>query len=213
MDFKRARSKQQFEQRENDIISVAISIYKELGFEGVTFSKISEKTNFTRPTIYSYFKTKEEIMLKLTNIYLEKFTVCFEEKLKNNDNCNNEFIAQALTGCFVEIPEFIHLYTVLFSIIEKNVSVEALADFKQQAMVHHQRLSCSLKKVYKDTLEDDIAKFLLFCLCFASGLCPMSEQTEIQKQAIQLSETGYKPPDFEQVFKDTILIYLNNLKV
>ncbi len=212
MEFKRARKKEQFEERENDIINAAITIYEEFGFEEVTFSKISEKTMFTRPTIYSYFKTKEEIMLKLTEIYLKKFLACFEAKFDNDCIKDDEFVAKALTDTFMQVCEFIHLYTVLYSIIEKNVSVLALSQFKRNVIVHQKALAKILKCVYTKSSDEDIFNFLIFCLSFASGICPMSEESEIQRQAIELSEIGYKTPNFEKFFTDTLLIYLKTLK-
>ncbi len=211
MEFKRARNEEQFEQREQDIINSAMAIYENFGFEAVTISRISENTKFTRPTIYTYFKTKEEIMLKLTAIYLKKFVTCFEKKLTTDCKKDNEFIATAFTNTFLEVSEFIHLYTVLFSIIEKNVSVKSLADFKVEAVGYQTTLAYLLKSIYTKASDEDIYNFLIFCLCFASGICPMSEESEIQKEAIKMSNTGYVTPDFEKVFKDTLLIYLEKL--
>ncbi len=212
MEFQRARNKQQFEQREADIIDSAMAIYEKFGFEEVTFSKISQSTKFTRPTIYSYFKTKEEIMLRLTVIYLEKFVHCFEKKFNTDSKKDSEFVATALTQTFMEVCEFIHLYTVLYSIIEKNVSVQALAQFKKEVIGHQRALSQILKAVYTKSSDEEIYNFLIFCLCFASGICPMSEESELQKEAIKLSKTGYVTPNFEKFFRDTIIIYLEKLE-
>ncbi len=212
MEFKRARNKEQFEQRKTDIINSAISIYEEFGIDEVTFSKISEKTKFTRPTIYSYFKTKEEILLRLTVIYLERFVLCLEENLQGDGGKDREYVAQALTSSFREVGEFTHLYTVLFSMIEKNVSVEALAEFKRDVVEYQNVLVSVFKTIYPKSSDEEIRNFILFCLCFASGLCPMTEENEIQRQAIELSGTGYVTPDFEAVFKHTLLIYLEKLR-
>ncbi len=212
MEFQRARSKEQFEQREADIINSAMALYEQFGFEEVTFSKISETTKFTRPTIYSYFKTKEEIMLRLTAIYLEKFILCFENKFSDSHKKDTEFVATAFTQSFIEVGEFIHLYTVLYSLIEKNVSVEALAQFKREVMGLQAVLANILKSIYTKANDDQIYNFLIFCLSFASGICPMSEQSELQKKAIELSATGYVTPNFEIFFKDTLIIYLEKLE-
>ncbi len=211
MDFQRARNKEQFELRETDIVNAAMVIYEEFGFEGVTFSRISEKTKFTRPTIYSYFKTKEEIMLRLIIIYLEKFITCFNKKLSTAKVKDNEFVANSLTECFIEVGEFIHLYTVLYSIIEKNVSLEALVHYKKNAAACFSQLINLMKSVYTSSTEEELGEFLIFCLCYASGICPMSEESELQKEAIMLSETGYVTPNFEKLFNNTLLIYLDKL--
>ncbi len=152
-------------------------------------------------------------MLRLTAIYLEKFVLCFEGKFSDDWNKDNNFVATAFTESFVEVGEFIHLYTVLYSIIEKNVSLEALVEFKKEVMGYQVKLINILKSVYTRTSDEQISNFLVFCLSFASGICPMSEETELQKMAIELSKTGYVTPNYEKIFKETLIIYLNTLEV
>ncbi len=211
MDFKRARNKEQFAEREAEILRSAMAIYEEFGFEEVTFSRISQNTNFTRPTIYSYYKTKEEIMLCLTSIYLDKFVQLFSKKMGGVFQRDDLFTATAMCECFEEVPEFIHLYTVIYSIIEKNVSLEALAQFKRDTMSHLNLLSDTMKKISPDASDEEIYTFLLRTLCFASGLCPMTEQSDVQREAVRLSETGYVAPVFKQIFISTLLIFLKEI--
>ncbi len=210
MGFKRARSEEQFKQREQEIIDSAMAIYQEFGFEEVNFSKISERTKFTRPTIYSYFKTKEEIMLRLTAVYLKNFASSLNSKLTKGEN-TDEGIAEILADSFIEEPEFIHLYTVLFSIIEKNVSVAALAQFKKDVVMQQYNLATTFKSIYRQSSDEEINSFIMFSFCYAGGLCPMTEENEVQKEAITLSKTGYKTPDFKVEFVKTVLIYLKTL--
>ncbi len=210
MDFKRARSKEQFEQREMEIMNAAMQIYDEHGFEEITFGHISEKTHITRPAIYQYFSTKEEILLKLTAIYLEKFTQYLESELGKTKK-SNENIATALTNAFIEVPQFIKLYSVLYAIIEKNVSLEALTQFKIDVVPIQYRFLALLKKQYPHAEDETIYNFMLFYLSFAGGLYPMTKETNLQKEAAELSNTGYKSPVFENVFKSTLLIHLESI--
>ncbi len=211
MTFKRARSKEQFEQRENDIIDAAIKIYKEYGFEDVTFSKISEITNFTRPTIYNYFSSKEEILLKMQLIYLEKFIKNIEDNINELKDKSIKNIASILTNAFIDVPEFMDLYAILYSVIEKKVSLEALAEFKKSAIQLQNPFNNALKKVFPNKSDCDLYSFLLFYLSFASGLYHMAKATPKQLEAISLSETGYSPPNFKEVFENTLMIYLTDL--
>ncbi len=70
----------------------------------------------------------------------------------------------------------------------------------------------ALKEVYPDVEDKKIYNFIIFYLCFASGLYPVTQETEVQKEAIKLSATNYVTTNFEETFKETILIYLKNLK-
>ncbi len=91
------------------------------------------------------------------------------------------------------------------------MSVEALANFKREVIGHQTKLANIIKLVYTKSTDEQIYNFLIFCLSFASGICPMSEESELQKEAIKLSETGYVTPNFEKIFIDTLMIYLERL--
>lgn len=51
------------EKRKNEILDACEKIYRTQGFYGVTIKKISTEISFTRPAIYNYFETEEEILL------------------------------------------------------------------------------------------------------------------------------------------------------
>ena len=50
-------------QRKNEIIDACAALYQTKGFREVTIKDISQKTSISRPSIYNYFETKEEIFL------------------------------------------------------------------------------------------------------------------------------------------------------
>jgi len=61
VDWVRARSDEQIEQRINEIVDATARLYEENRFEDITFAMIAKEANFTRSNLYRYFQTKEEI--------------------------------------------------------------------------------------------------------------------------------------------------------
>ena len=51
--------------RREEIINACEKLYQTLSFKDITLKDISKETSFSRPTIYNYFQTKEEIFLAL----------------------------------------------------------------------------------------------------------------------------------------------------
>ena len=47
--------------RKEEIINACAALYETMSFKEITIRDISEKTSFSRPSIYNYFQTKEEI--------------------------------------------------------------------------------------------------------------------------------------------------------
>ena len=52
--FLRARGEEQKKIRRQQIVDAAASLYAEVGYDKVTFSKIGRKVSFTRLNLYNY---------------------------------------------------------------------------------------------------------------------------------------------------------------
>ena len=63
VSFLRARGEEQKKIRRQQIVDAAASLYAEVGYDKVTFSKIGRKVSFTRLNLYNYFPCKEDIFL------------------------------------------------------------------------------------------------------------------------------------------------------
>lgn len=58
---------EQITQKREEIINACEQLYQTMSFREITFKKIGEITSFSRPTIYNYFETKEEIAAIITH--------------------------------------------------------------------------------------------------------------------------------------------------
>ena len=58
-------SKEVLEKRPQEILKALRKLYKTMSFNEITLKDISKETSFSRPSIYNYFETKEEIFLSL----------------------------------------------------------------------------------------------------------------------------------------------------
>ena len=56
---------EQIAQRREEIINACEQLYQTTSFREITLKEIGKITSFSRPTIYNYFETKEEIFLAL----------------------------------------------------------------------------------------------------------------------------------------------------
>ncbi len=118
------------ENRRQEIIDACEKIYKERGFTAVNIKEISTATSFTRPAIYSYFETKDEILLALLNREYEKWIsalVDIEQQIKQDDRKNTaSLIAHTLDGREI----LLRIQNMNLFEMEINCRVERLAEFK-----------------------------------------------------------------------------------
>ena len=57
--------KEVVEKRPSEIVKACRELYKSFSFQEIGFKEISREAGISRPTIYNYFQTKEEVFLAL----------------------------------------------------------------------------------------------------------------------------------------------------
>ncbi|MFI3226236.1 MAG: TetR family transcriptional regulator [Clostridia bacterium] len=211
MEFKRARSEEQFLFRKQEIINCAVKIYDESGYEGMNFSRISEITNFTRPTIYKYFATKEEIMLSLVLKYTDELIAYVDKEIQILEEISNESISNILTRAIQIVPNFMNCYSILYSVLEKNVSLDALVEFKKEWRARQITLRTHLTQLFPTLNDDEIHEFLVKYFSYASGLYPMCNKTQIQRDALRKAGIPDIQISFSNYFEPILLKLLEDL--
>lgn len=204
MDFQRARSEGQIQKRIQEIIHAASAIYDSVGYEGLTFSAISEHTKFTRPNIYKYFKTKDEILLIILADDLKSCVASLQKSFKVNKLYSLCEIVEIWTNTLLKHERFLNLYALLFTTIEKNVSVKALSQFKKEMLKAVEPLFELILQLFPHADSSKVEDFIYVHFTFAVGLYPMSKLTDLQIEAIQLAELDYQPIDFSKTYMSVL---------
>ena len=63
----------------NRIIRVATSLFSEKGFSAATVDEIADKAKVNKALIYYYFKNKDDLLVKIFDIFMEEGLVRFQE--------------------------------------------------------------------------------------------------------------------------------------
>lgn len=212
MSFQRARSNEHIQERIREIILAASKIYDSIGYEGLSFSAISELTKFTRPTIYKYFNTKEEILLMILLADMEAWMSSLLNAFKINKIYSLEEIADIWINTMTQNYRLLNLYSILFTLIEKNVSVEALAEFKKEVLRLQAAMVALLEQLFPKASQEDLSNFVIQQLGLALGLYPMCQLCDVQIKAIEMSGIHYVAPDFKTAYKSGLyqLMYCLN---
>ncbi|MBN2299351.1 MAG: TetR/AcrR family transcriptional regulator [Deltaproteobacteria bacterium] len=75
----RQRKKRERDQRINGILSAAKKVFFSKGYLKTTMDEIAFEAEISKPTIYQYFKTKDELYSALMLPFLEEFSAQFEK--------------------------------------------------------------------------------------------------------------------------------------
>lgn len=126
------------EQKKQDILEAALTLFMEYGIQKVSISEIAQKANVSQVTIYNYFESKHKLTSDVFGYYIIKATEDFE-KLIHSDMPFPEKIKQIIFNK-KEIAKQIHEEFYLFlmkeysaegNIIEKIYVEKALPYFSK----------------------------------------------------------------------------------
>ena len=95
MEESKASSRKERERnfRRHEIISSAVKLFAEKGFEHTTLDEIAEASEFGKGTIYNYFQNKEEIYLAIVEEILENHSKIIAE-ISAEENDLKTFLAK-----------------------------------------------------------------------------------------------------------------------
>ncbi|MDO5574774.1 MAG: TetR family transcriptional regulator [bacterium] len=212
MDFQRARTQEQIENRQNEIISACKKIYLKEGYEEVSLKKISDITSFTRPAIYGYYKTKEEIFL---DILKEEFTL-WEADLSNRNNNVTEFtrkqFCNIMSDSLCDRTILLELLAVHLNTIENNTRLERLVEFKNTVYSCFDTISKLIDLFFSDKSDSAKNEFFDIFVTYINGLYPHIFHSKIQTEAMELAGRPHVDRSLKQVCYQNLLLLTSNLK-
>ncbi len=211
MCFKRARSQEQKDIRINQIAEATMKLYDKMPFDKITLASIAKDLNFSRTNIYKYISTKEEIFLLIILKDVKRWICDLEVNFENKSDITVEEFAEIWSKTLFEHKRLIELFSVLYSIIEKNVSVDRLVKYKKELFKEFECLYSLIQILLPELPCSKIDIFLRMQLYQAIGLYPATQSNEIQNEAIKKSGISYVASEFVPDFSMFILFVIKGL--
>ena len=116
--------------RKKEIVAACRKLYKTMSYREITLWEIAEETSFTRPSIYNYFETKEEIFLALFQKEYEEHAADLDRICAENEALSLDGLAGALARALEKRQLLLKLQSMNLYDMEENVRMERLVEFK-----------------------------------------------------------------------------------
>lgn len=123
-------SEQLTQARREEIISACAKLYETMSFKEITLKEIARETSFTRPSIYNYFTTKEEIFLALLQEEYELWVQDLHALRDRAEGLSAEAFADALAATLEPRHRLLRIMTSNVHDMESNSRPENLAEMK-----------------------------------------------------------------------------------
>ena len=194
--------------RREEIINACEKLYQTMSFREITLKEISTETSFSRPSIYNYFNTKEEIFLALFEREYNRWNDALEEIYKGKRNLSCHALAEKLAKSLAERHQLLKLLAMNLYDMEANSRLECLTSFKRAYGAALENMRRILLKYRPDMTGNQINDFIYAFFPFMFGIYPYTEVTEKQKKAMEQAGIDFKPLKAKEIIFTFIINYL-----
>jgi AcrR family transcriptional regulator len=212
MGFIRARTDAEIASRQAEIINACDALYSRYGYEGVHFKAISTITTFKRSTIYSYYKTKDEVLLDLLKREMLDWVVALRKKFDKTEAMTKKEFSAFLAGEAASREKMLELLSILTTMVENQCRTERLALFKQEAWGVMETILGGLEKYFPGVPPEKRQFFKVMFMTCIHGLFPLTHLTQRQIEATKIAGKEYVPIDFKETLYKAILLLLADCK-
>ena len=213
MDFDRVRNAEQRKIRFEQIKNAAIKLFDEKQFHEITLANISKETSFTRGNLYKYISSKEEIYLLVIVDEIRDWIKDLNKHITSDMTNDIESFSIKWATITYQHQRFLKLISILFTILERNVSLKRLIEFKNEFAIETSRAFDAIRTAFPAWDNKKIRRFIDIQKHFAIGLYPTTTPAPIQREALEKSNMDFQFPDFIKEFSELIrftIVYLNH---
>lgn len=186
--------------RREEIINACEQLYQTMSFREITLKEIGKIVPFSRPTIYNYFQTKEEIFLALFEREYDRWNQDLTAILNGNAALSVKELAETLADSLARRQQLLKLLSMNNYDMEANSRQELLTSFKTSYGESMRLISSLLEKFHPEMTAADIQSFIYIFYPFMFGIYPYTAVTDKQRTAMQEAGVDYV---YQSIFEIT----------
>lgn len=197
-------------QRREEIVGACEQLYQTMSFKDITLKEISNVTSFSRPTIYNYFHTKEEIFLALFEREYERWNDDLEKILSSEKDYAGRELAEQIARSLERRSQLLRLLSMNNYDMEENSRDELLTSFKRAYGKSLTLFREILGKYRPDMSEAEAERITYVFFPFMFGIYPYAEVTARQKKAMKEAEIDYRYQSIYEITYNCLVRLLDN---
>ena len=178
-------------ERREEIINACEQLYQTMSFKDITIKEIGNVSSFSRPTIYNYFETKEEIFLALYEREYGRWNADLETILQNNERLSRKQIAEEIAQSLQNREQLLKLLSMNNFDMEANSRKELLTSFKKAYGKSMKNIRRILEKFCPEMDEEGIRNFIYVFFPFMFGIYPYTAVTAKQREAMKDADVDF----------------------
>ena len=186
--------------RKEEIINACEKLYQTMSFKDITLKEIGNETSFSRPTIYNYYQTKEEIFLALFEREYVRWNDELQTILQDNRKLTKAELAEKLAASLANRQQLLKLLAMNNYDMEENSRPELLNSFKVAYGESIKNVCSILTKFCPKKSDAEIQNIIYIFFPFMFGIYPYTAVTDKQKEAMTEANVDFV---YQTVFEIT----------
>ena len=171
--------------RREAIVNACEQLYRTMSFREITLKEIGTLVPFSRPTIYNYFQTKEEIFLALYEREYDRWNEDLSAVLAEREHMTGSDLAERIAASLAKREQLLRLLSMNNYDMEANSRQELLTAFKRAYGRSMELMRALLEKYRPQMSAEEIRGFLYIFYPFLFGVYPYAAVTEKQRAAMR----------------------------
>jgi AcrR family transcriptional regulator len=195
--FQRARKPDEKAHRRQAILDAAAALFETEGLNGVSLNDVARRAGIAKSNLYRYFESREAIFLALLNEDQLASVAGVEEGLARlSGPIDARAVARVFARTIAARPRFCVLETALATVLEQNLSEEAVALYKRGVLRVGLRLGNALRAALPSFPAPATGAFLRYLHAGIAGLYPIAHPAPAVLRAMRDPELAVLHSDF-----------------
>ncbi|MFI1917040.1 TetR/AcrR family transcriptional regulator [Nocardia sp. NPDC020380] len=208
VQFQRARSEEQREQRRQAILTTAAAMLAEMPVADVGLNELARRVGLAKSNVLRYFESLEAVLLELLDQscrdWLAQLTPLLAE-IGGDLRTRRERLVGCVVRTLIADPVLCDLFGAQAAVLERNISPEVAARFKRTAYANAVELAATVERVIPELTGDRALKFVGMTQMSAGALWGHSHPSAAMLAAYeQYSDLAALRLDFEATLTDML---------
>ncbi|GLL10514.1 TetR family transcriptional regulator [Pseudonocardia halophobica] len=214
MDFQRARSEEQRNERRRSILATTASMLTEMPVAELSLNELSRRVGLAKSNVLRYFESREAILLELLDAELRDWVDEIARAAvpeESEPGARATRFARLVADSLATRPVLCDLVSAQAAVLERNISTEVALHHKRTTAVSANVLVEAIRR-HVD-LEPDVAyRLLAYTLLMTSAAWPQSQPSEAVCAAYAADpEIAATQMDFADALADFVVVTIAGL--
>ncbi|QUQ67557.1 TetR/AcrR family transcriptional regulator [Kutzneria sp. CA-103260] len=213
--FQRARRPEQRELRRQEILDaaealLAVGLYSGASAEEISLRELARQLDVSKTHIVRYFESREGVFLELLN----RMRLAWLEAAATEwpaPPCSPDAVMQSLADTLAARPVLSQLWSLLPSVLERNVSVETVRAYKFTDLAHRTVLAGLIRERVPALTAEDALLLTEHIVIGLVGLWPFSTPPPAVIEATADPRLGRSRVDFAARYGELLQVMLAGL--